>query len=188
MVKTRRILSVLFILPILGCILGGAFYKWSSSKEWSKWQSLGTPPSKPVDVISAYPLIVFGSDGNNYTYTVNRWETTDETHPFNETQWDQEACEGVESPPIDNLVDSEVSCEAWGKGAMGYYYKEYALLQDGSVWEWKKSYSADGGMEIIIWPIIGSGIFIIIAIILILIFLFDDLLVSLKEKANATNN
>jgi len=188
MVRTKRILIVLFILPVIGCIIGGAYYEWSSSKEWDKWQSLGTPPSKPVEVISAYPLIVLGSDGNNYTYRVNRWETTNETQPFNETQWDYYTCEGVESPSIDNLVDNKVSCESWGKGAMGYYYKEYALLQDGTIWEWKKSYSADDGMDIIAWPIIGSALFLILAIIIVLIFLFDDLLVSLKEKAKTNDN
>ena len=188
MVRIRRILTVLFILPIIGCIIGVAFTGLYFSDEWNKWQSLGTTPSKPVEIISASPLIVLGSDGNNYIYIVNGWEITDETHPIYETEWDQIACEGVESPPIDNMVDNQVSCIAWGKGAMGYYYHDFALLEDGSIWEWRKSDAADGVMDLIAWPIIGIAIFGALAILIVLIFLFDDLLVSLKEKAKANDN
>ena len=188
MVRIRRILIVLFILPIVGFVFGIALFQWDLSKEWSKWESLRTPPSKAIEVVSASPLIVLGSDGNNYTYIINRWEITDVTHPFKETEWDQIACEGVESPPIDSIVSNKVSCFAWGKGAMGYSYHEFALLEDGSIWEWSKSYSADDGMLIIAWPIIGIAIFGAIAILIVLIFLFDDLLVALKEKANANDN
>ena len=188
MVRIKRILIVLFIFPIVGFVVGIALLKWDLSKEWSKWDSLGTPPSKAIEVVSACPLIVLASDGNNYTHIINRWEITEETQPCKETEWDQIACEGVESPPIDNIVNSEVSCFAWGKAAAGYSYHEFALLEDGSIWEWSKSYSADDGMLIVMWPTFGIAIFGAIAIIIVLIFLFDDLLVSLKEKANANDN
>ena len=188
MVKAKRIYIVLLILPIIGCFIGGAFSEWSSSTLRIKWQPLGIPPSQPVEINSAYPLIVLGSDGANYSYKVNRWETTDNTHTFEEDHTYDSRCEGVESPPIDNVVYIIESCTPWGKGAMGYYYTRYALLQDGSIWKWEARHSADGSPIPFIEPIIGSAIFFLIAIAIVLVFLFYDLLTNLSEKVKSDDN
>ena len=97
-------------------------------------------------------------------------------------------CEGVESPPIDDVVNIVEFCNPWGMGGLGYYYTKYALLQDGSVWKWEASHSAEGSPIPFIEPLIGSAIFLAIAFIIVLIFLFDDLLNNLSEKAKLDDN
>jgi len=188
MVKAKRIFIVLLFLPIIGCIVGSIFSEWSSSTLRIKWQPLGSPPSQLVEILHTSPLIALGSDDNYYSHKSDKWVIEDiETNSEEDQNYDY-LCEGVESPPIDDAVKIVEFCNPWGLGGLGYYYTKYALLQDGSVWKWEASHSAEGSPIPFIEPLIGSAIFLAIAFIIVLIFLFDDFLNNLSEKAKLDDN
>ena len=189
MVKTKRIFLVLIILPIIGCIVGGAFYEWSSSTLRNEWELLGTPPSKAVEIYSTSPLVVLSSNGNYYTYIFksDNWDLTITEKIDVEEKSTAYVCPELDIPTIENIIYSTESCKY--VGGPGYTFRKYAVLQDGSVWIWvaEQVWEGDSWGSIIV-PAIGSGIFFLIAVITVLVFLFDDYIASIKAKANIADN
>jgi len=189
MIKTKRIFLVLLIFPIIGCLVGSAFYEWDSSTLRKEWELLGTPPSKAVEIYSTSPLVVLSSNGNYYSYIFksNGWEIILPDKIVVEDNSPDYVCPKLEIPPIDNLINSTESCTS--DGGPDYTFRKYAVLTDGSVWIWVKAQGWEGdSIGPILVPAIGSGIFLLLAVITVLIFIFDDYISSLKKKANIDDN
>ena len=189
MIKTKRIFLVLIILPIIGCLAGSAFYEWDTSTLRKEWELLGTPPSKAVEIFSTSPLVVLSSNGKYYSYIFksNDWEIINPNEIDVEEYSPEYDCPEIDIPTIDNQIYSTETCRYYG--GPGYTFRKYAILQDGSVWIWVVEQAMEGdSWASIIVPALGSGIFFLLAVLTVLIFIFDDYISSLKEKAKIVDN
>jgi|GEM_PF-4564120 len=178
----RRMLLFLFFLPSVGCLLGFGIAEILPEAEKSSWESFGTPPSPAVRFVQASPLVVAAENGEMYRLRYKDqtygWEvfTNDPSEPSGQPT--PEFCEDITPPPLDGVVDSVEKC---GRLEFGSFYRNFAVLEDGSVWMWSKNSNAASSE--LIYTLIGSlGFFVLGLLVMALMSILKPLQTSQNER------
>lgn len=162
--RWRRMLWVLLILPVVGCLLGYGISRFISSEHETVWEYLSAPPSPAVRFVSVSPLVVSSEDGEMYRYVSKHegWKVREEKPSGFPGQSSPEVCEDITPPPLADTVDAIELC---GRLEMGYLYRKFAILEDGSVWMWKK----DSGMELdgVYYALLGSLVCFVLGLLVV---------------------
>lgn len=162
--RWRRILVALLILSVVGCLLGYGISRLISSEHEAAWEYLSAPPSPAVRFVSVSPLVVSSEDGEMYRYVSKHegWKVREEKPSGFPRQSFPDVCEDITPPPIEDTVDSIELC---GRLEMGYLYRKFAILEDGSVWMWKN----DSGMELdgVYYAFLGSLVCFVLGLLIV---------------------
>ncbi len=182
----NKTLLILVFIPILGGILGGALFSWGGPS--SPWESLGSPPSPAVSLVSISPRLIIGTiEGDLFIYSGNfyGWEPFTDQPQSSTLKNEESLCEEVDPPQITQVMDSGEICTEWGQG---YSYSKYVILSDGTVWEWSTQYSGEYYLMALFFYVLGgAAVFLVIALVILAVMHFNTLLSRLEKKAIAKN-
>jgi len=184
MTLARKTIVILIIFPIIGGALGPFLSNLGGSS--TPWESLGVPSSPAESFISISPfLLVESTDENIFTYSGSKygWKPYEGEIQSSALVNEWILCEGVQPPPIEEVIDSIEECTEWG---LGYSYSKYVILFDGTVWKWSSQDSSEWDVMFHIFSILGGAILFLVVALIILAFLhFNALLKRLEERARS---
>lgn len=160
-------LIILIILPYIGWLLGNLAAELLIAEDETSWEMLGTPPSPADKIIQIHPLVVSTSSGQSYRYISSSegWQLWDKELPTKTTYDFSELCAQVAAVPLEGMIDSKDSCVKW---EMGSTYFRFAILENGSVWMWKKNIGGNS-FSYLFYRISGAFVFFIIGVIIVIV-------------------
>ncbi|NPV86972.1 MAG: hypothetical protein HPY45_13305 [Anaerolineae bacterium] len=146
----QRILYIVLILgallgfPCLGVAGGVAMFALESTGQFAKWQSLGAPPEKAVTICGGDTSTVYVATQANRIYGCqHRGEQTNcwfvvEDLPEADSRIERDApvFQGQVEPPSGTVISQ---LNVTQRRAETADETRYALLADGTVWQWEYS-------------------------------------------------
>ncbi len=136
--------ALCILLPCLGLLGSGAYLRARQTGTFSRWQSLGAPLDRAVDIVTGDPDVVYVRTATGTIYgcvhaeayePVNCWIEAQEPLLIDpEARFDQRLYAGEVKPPAGTVVDTLYVTVWYAEDA---YETHYALLEDGTVWKWE---------------------------------------------------
>jgi hypothetical protein len=164
----KRILIIVIILPIVGCLFGYVIADIQYGQHNITWEYLGTPPSPAIQFVDNVKgiVVVSTSNGQIYTYVpYDKWRLIDEDRLETRVEDFSELCKDVTAPPLEGTIDSMEDCARF---EMGSAYYKYVIIEDGSIWMWSKTINMYG-LSYLFYMAIGSFGLLVLGLITIVI-------------------
>ena len=162
------------LLPCLGLLGSGAYLRARQTGAFSRWQSLGAPPGRAVNIVTGDRDVVYVRTAAGVIYGCTHAEAYEPVNCWGVAQEpllvDRKARFGVRlytgevKPPAGTLVDT-LHVTVWY--AEDAFETRYALLQDGTVWMWEYDRGAYWTLLIlIVGPLAGLAVGIAASVLL----------------------
>jgi hypothetical protein len=180
--KIIKRIGLLVLFSLLGAIVFVFLAKASSKGLFVKWESLGKPPEKAVQVVN--PGYVKTDTGEIYRYNfqqgcnVGCWEKIDTLPLSQQTYWPLSSCGSL--PPLDNYVNTKAVCKPWGVGSS---LEIYAIGKDGFVYYWNRLKGEGDSLALLYSPFIGAAVGFVFGIVVLIVVLYRDLIKWLQKRA-----
>jgi hypothetical protein len=168
-VRPLVIIGCALLSPIAGCLMGWVLGAAVWRAERPDWSSLGAPPQGVVHIVgiafpedSAYaPPTVYVSDGTGSVWfyrsqgsDANKWvASTESCAPCG--GWLQQACRSRVYPFLPDAPGRTLDCAEYlppvpeGEEVNPeVFLSRYVLLDDGSIWRWKRPVELVGARQI----------------------------------------
>ena|SRR5687767_8285448 len=179
-----KVYKLIALLALFLCIGAIALYLYSSASlrgSFVKWESMSKPPGKAIQVITLGFVQTESGDIYQYTYKQDCiddcWIKTD-NFPSHSESLPLEDC--ADLPSLDKFIDSKAVCEHWGPGVS---LTINAIDEKGYVYSWDHKIGEYDWSIHSLSPLIGGIAGFLIAIPILLIVLFFDLLRWLRNRA-----
>jgi hypothetical protein len=166
--------ALCILLPCLGLLGSGAYLRARQAGAFSRWQSLGAPPGRAVNIVTGDLDVVYVRTAAGVIHGCVRAEAYEPVNCWGEAQepllidpearFDERLYAGEVKPPAGTVVDT-LSVAVWY--AEDAYETHYALLEDGTVWKWE--YDTGGYWSLLILvlgPLAGLAAGIAVSVVL----------------------
>ena len=171
---SRREILVIFIAALAGALLSALAVSWYQNQD-NRWFRVVSPPDETAAEILALDRglnpYVRTAQGNLYLCTGGTWrdscrQVTPEELPATELHPQWSSC-GSDFPPVPAAPGVVVDSIEAGRCSEASTYSKVVLLNDGTLWEWRRTFSWVRPFALATSGVLGLGIGIVGGIILV---------------------
>ena len=133
------------ILPIIGAVIGVVLWVVWQSGNHIQWKPLPEPPANITEIVGGTPFEIFVKSTEDKVYSCEVpvwgkqcWNETDEPVTVNDQNILCGEVEKAPYPPVE-IIDYYTTQVCYADSNIR---TDYALLEDGRIWIWRKSNDA----------------------------------------------
>jgi hypothetical protein len=177
----RKSCSILFILTIVGAIIGSVFADYADSDKRVEWEYIGIAPEDTVGFVNTYRgILLKGSSGSYYANCgLDCWDSKD-IEEYLEYDVFEIDCNDRDPPSLPDVQLEESFCEPWGPGKI---HTIISVTNDNSVFVWERRFGEWDIFGIFVPPVAGAIGFFLIGLLISLLMWFNKYLDGLRQKA-----
>ena len=177
----RKGCSILFILTIVGVIIGSVIADYADSDRRIEWEYIGVAPEDTVGFINTYRgILLEGSSGSYYSNCGLDCWTSKDIEEYLEYEVFEIDCIDRDPPDLPDVLFQESFCEPWGPGRI---HTIISITEDNSVYVWERRFGEWDVFGLFIPPVAVAIVFFLIGIFIILLMWFNKYLENLRQKA-----